>query len=111
MIVRTAPKRPMIFAFAFLDRQVINAGDAKAHQPLFVELPIFIAIAAKPVAAVVVPFIGEAHGDAISAESPDFLDQPVIKFARPFARQESFDGVAPMDELGAVPPAAVSCIS
>src|SRR5215475_10283938 len=109
MIVRTAPERPMIFAFAFLDRQVVDAGDAKAHQPLIVELPIFIAIAAKPVAAVVMPFIGEAHGDTVPAESPDFLDQPVIKLARPFARQEGFDGVAPMDELGAVPPAAVGC--
>ena len=90
MIVRTAPERPMIFAFALLDRQVIDAGDAKAHQPLFVELPIFIAIAAKPVAAVVMPFVSEAHRNAVLAECPALLNQAVVKLAIPLARQKCF---------------------
>jgi hypothetical protein len=41
--------------------------------------------------AIVMPFVGEAHGDAVFAEGPDFLDQAVIKLARPFARQKGDD--------------------
>jgi len=55
----------VILAFALLDRKIVDAGDAQAHQAAFVEFPILVAIAAEPMAAVVVPFIGKAHGDAI----------------------------------------------
>ena len=71
----------MIFALALLDRQIVDAGDAQAHQAVFVEFPVLVAIAAKPVAAIVMPFIGEAHGDAVVAEGPDFLDQAVVELA------------------------------
>src|SRR5512135_1063207 len=33
MIVIATPKWPMKFAVAFLDRGVVNTGDAQAHQP------------------------------------------------------------------------------
>ena len=85
MIVRPPPQRPMIFAPAHRDRQIVDAGVAGAHEALLVELPILVAIAAEPMAAVVVPFIGKAHGYAIFAEGPDFLDQPVVEFAIPLA--------------------------
>src|SRR3984893_10672558 len=99
MIVGAAAERPVELAFAFLDREIVDAGDAKAHQAVFVEFPILVAIAAEPVAAVVMPFIGKAHGDAVAVESPDFLDQPVVAFARPFAREKSLDGLAALEEL------------
>src|SRR5947209_2555148 len=73
--IGTAAKRPMIFAVTFLDRKIVDAGNAQAHQPVLVEFPILVAIAAVPVAAVVVPFIGEAHSYAVAAERPEFLDQ------------------------------------
>ena len=107
MIVGAAAERPVILPLAVLDRRVVDAGDAQAHQALLVELPVLVAVAAKPVAAVVVPLIGEAHGDAVLAKGPDFLDQPVVELAVPFARQERLDGLATLEELGAVAPAAV----
>ena len=77
MIVRPAPQRPVILAFAFFDRQVIDARDAQTHQPVLIELPVLVAIAAKPIAAIIVPFVGEANRDSVLAECPNFLDQAV----------------------------------
>jgi hypothetical protein len=45
------------------------------------------------------PFIGKAYRDAVPAKGPDFLDQAVIEFAGPFARQKGFDGFPALDEL------------
>src|SRR5215475_10696836 len=111
MIVRAAPERPVIFALALLDWQIVDARDAKAHQPLIVKLPILIAVAAEPTATVIMPFICEPHRDAVLPESPDFPDEPVIQLAGPFAREESFDRFAAMDELRTVPPTAVRRVS
>ena len=84
----------MVFAAALRDRKIVDAGDAQAHQAMLVELPILVAVAAKPAAAVVVPLIGKAHRDAVLAEGPDFLDQAVVELALPFACQERLYGVA-----------------
>src|SRR5215468_12528075 len=105
MIVGTAAERPVILAFALLNRQVVDAGDAQPHQAVLVELPVLVAVAAEPVAAVVVPLIGEAHGDAVVAVGPELLDQAVVELPIPLARQERLDGLAPLQELGAIPPA------
>ena len=107
MIVRPPAQRPVVLALALRDRQVVDAGDARAHQAVLVEFPVLVAVAAEPLAAVVVPLVGEAHGDAVLAEGPEFLDQPVVEFARPFAGQERLDRLAALQELGAVAPAAV----
>src|SRR3954452_20022675 len=107
MIVRTAAERPMIFARAFGDRQIVDAGDAQPHQSMFVKFPILVAVAAEPIAAIVVPFISEAHGDAIVAKCPDFLDQAIIELAIPFSCQERFDFCAALQELTAIAPPAV----
>jgi hypothetical protein len=53
MIVSPATDRPMIFPFALVDGQIVHACDPDAHQTVLVELPIFIAAAAEPVAAAV----------------------------------------------------------
>ena len=78
MTVGTATERPEILALALLDREVVNARDAQAHQAVLVELPVLIAVAAEPIATVVMPLVGEAHRDAIFPEGPDFLDQTVL---------------------------------
>src|SRR5262249_2822962 len=103
----TAAERPVIFTLAFLDREVVYAGDAPAHQAVLIEFPVLVAVAAKPVAAVVMPLVGKAHGDAVLAECPDFLDQALIEFAAPFARQKCFDGGATLENLRTIAPAAV----
>src|SRR5208337_1964441 len=107
MIVRAAAKRPVVLALALLDRQIVDAGDAQTHQPVLVEFPVLIAVAAEPEAAVIMPLIGEAHGDTIIAKSPEFLDQAVVELAIPLARQERLDGLAALEELRAIAPAAV----
>jgi len=54
----------MEFALAPGHRQIVEAGDAPAQQPVLVELPVLVALAAEPVAGIVAPLIGEARGDA-----------------------------------------------
>src|SRR5258705_11904111 len=66
MFVRTAAERPMEFAHPFHDAHIIDAGLAPAHQTFIVEFPLLVPMRAIPIAAIVVPFVGEAHGDAIS---------------------------------------------
>src|ERR1700722_10554191 len=107
VVIRAAPQRPPILAAVLRDRQVVDAGYAQSHQAVFVEFPVFIAVAAKPMAAVVVAFVGEPDGYAVVTKPPDLLDQPLIQFARPLARQKFLNGVAALREFGAVAPTAV----
>ena len=79
--VMRATERPVIFPFAVLDGQIVDAGDPDAHQTVLVEFPIFIAVAAEPVAAIVAPFVGETRGDTILPKCPELLDQPVVELA------------------------------
>src|SRR5271165_4547920 len=53
MIVRTATERPMVLAIGRRDRQVVDVGDAQLRQPVHIGLPVLVAEAAEPVAAVV----------------------------------------------------------
>src|SRR5450631_753919 len=107
MVVGTASQGPAIFAAVLRDRQIVDAGDAQPHEAAFIELPIFIAVAAKPMPAVIVPLVGESHGNSVLAKRPDFLDEPVVEFARPFALEKRLDGLAALQEFGAVAPPAV----
>src|SRR5690349_23662440 len=86
--VGPATERPAIFALAFLDRQVVDAGEAAAHQSIGAEFPVLVAIAAEPVAAVIVPLVSKAHGNAIVLECPEFLGQAVVEFTLPLAGKE-----------------------
>src|SRR5262245_51950906 len=110
VIVGTPAEWPVIFTLAILDRQVVDAGNAPPHQAVLAELPVLVAIAAKPVAGIVVPFIGKAHGDPVVTERPDFLDQPVIELAIPFAREKRLDLRPAVKELGAIAPNTVDRI-
>ena len=67
MIVGPATQRPMILAFALFDWQIIDACDAQTHQPVLIELPVFVAIAAEPMAAIIVPLVSETNRDSILA--------------------------------------------
>ena len=91
MIVGPPPVRPVKLAVRLQDRQIVDAGMAAAHQSVFVELPVFVAVGAEPVAVVVMPFVGEAHGDPVSVEGPQFFDQAVVEFLAPFAGEEFDD--------------------
>ena len=101
----------MIFPLALPDGQIIDAGDPDAHQTVLVELPIFIAIAAEPVTAIVAPFVGEAHGDTVLPKCPEFFDQAVVELATPLARQERLDFIAALQKLDAIAPATIRRVS
>src|SRR5690242_7036261 len=94
VVIGTTTKLPVVSALVFPDREVVDAGNAQTHQAVLVELPILVAIAAKPIPAVVVPLVGETNRDAVFPKCPDFLDQPVVEFTLPFTGQECFDGGA-----------------
>src|SRR3954451_14048716 len=111
MVIRASTEEPVIVALAIFDRQVVDAGDPPSHQALFVELPILVAVATKPVARIVVPFICKAHGYPVVAKRPDLLDQPILQLANPLAYEECLDGVPAANEFGAVAPATIRCVS
>src|SRR5258708_4619364 len=107
MIVGPAAQRPVIAPRGFLDRGIVDARVANPHETVGVEFPVLVAVAAEPMSAVVVPFIGEAHGDPILAAAPDFLDQPVVELTIPLAPEKGLDRLASLEEFGAIAPAAV----
>src|SRR5215813_9576657 len=103
MPIGTATRRPMILALRFLDRKVVDGGKPCGHEPVVIKLPVLIAIGAIPVTRVVVPLVSKAYCDAVPSERPQLLDEPVVQFLGPLARQESNDFVSSVDELRAVP--------
>src|ERR1700722_8120664 len=86
-----ARRAPAVTALAFGDRQVVDGGEAPAHEAGSVELPVLVAVGTEPVARVIVPLVRKAHRDAALSERPDFLDEAVVEFARPLAFQELAD--------------------
>ncbi len=74
---------------------------------MFVKLPILVAVAAVPLTAVVVPFVGESDGDSILAAAPDFLDESVVEFPLPLAGEKGLYGLTSLQEFGAVAPSTV----
>src|SRR5437899_8367381 len=108
MIGRPGPgRRPVEPALAGGDRQIVDRGDAMTHQAALVEFPVLVAVRPKPVARIVPPFIGEAHGDPIAAAGPQLLDEAVVELPGPFAGEERLDRVTTLEELRAIPPHAV----
>ena len=64
----------MILALGFFDWEIVNAGNASPHQSLLIKFPILVAIAAEPIAAVVMPFVSKPYRYTVLAKCPDFLD-------------------------------------
>src|SRR5258708_7712891 len=110
MRIRTAAKRPMIFSLRLLDREIVDGCVAKAHQAIVPKLPILIAIGAKPILGIIVPFVSEPHRDAIAGVSPEFLDQPVVEFFRPLPLQKLNNFLPSAWKLGAISPTRVDCV-
>ena len=68
MIIGAASARPVKFSVRHGDRMFVDGRQATAHEAVGIELPVLIAIGAKPTSAVVVEFIGKSHRDAIVVE-------------------------------------------
>src|SRR5271155_4496916 len=110
MVVRASPERPVIMPIGRRNGQIIDAGYANTHQAVYIEFPILIAVASKPLPAIVMPFVRKPHRNAVFSKCPDFLDQAIVQLARPFAHQELLNRLGALDELGAISPAAVGGI-
>lgn len=82
MIVGPPPFRPVEFALALGNRHIVDAGMAQRHQAGRVEFPVLLAVRAKPVACIVVPFIRKAYGDAVSAKLPGQAASSCLKIPR-----------------------------
>src|SRR5580693_1738968 len=95
-------ERPQELAVRCLDWHIIDAGVAAHHQALGVEFPVLIAIAAKPLAGVIMPFVGKSHRDAWPVAGPQFFDQAVIEFLGPLAQQKLSHLLASNWKLGAI---------
>src|SRR5207244_288643 len=88
----------------------VDAGVAMQHQTLLVEPPVLIAVSTKPVAGIVVVFVGETHCDPVVGERPEFLNQAIVEFAIPLTYKKFYDLVAPFEDFGAITPFAVNSI-
>jgi hypothetical protein len=75
----------MVFSIILFDREIVDAGKAHAHEAVLVKIPVLVAIAAEPISTIVMPFIGEAHGNAAVVKCPNLFYQAVVEFAAPFA--------------------------
>ena len=71
---------------------------------------MFVAVRAKPVSRVVVPFVLKANSNAVLVEGPQLFDESIIEFW-PIFGVERDNRLAPLKELGAISPAAVFGIS
>ena len=107
MIVGPTTKGPVKLPFFRLDRRIVDLRETMPHQPVWCEFPIFIAIRAEPLAAIIVALIGKAHRDAFVATGPEFLDQTIIKLPSPIAFEEFNDFSASNRKFSPVPPLAV----
>src|SRR5262245_17914479 len=111
MFIRTSAKRPMILALRLLNRQVVNGCKPKLHQTVVIKLPVLVAVRAEPVSGVIVPFVGEPHGDTVFVVSPKLFDQPVVEFFGPLAFQKLNNLSSSGRELCAVSPVRIDCVS
>jgi hypothetical protein len=71
--VGAATKRLEKMPLGFCDGVFVDAGEARSHQTVSVEAPVFVAIGAKPLPVVVVIFVGEPYRDTVSGKGPEFL--------------------------------------
>ena len=94
----------MILTLRFLNRKVIDIREPQTHETIVVEFPILIREGAKPVSQVIVPFVGEAHGDAIARKCPKLFDQSVVQFFCPFAGKKRDDFLPAIHEFRTVSP-------
>src|SRR5204863_5790921 len=60
---------------------------------------------------IIVPFVGETHRNAIAVVRPQFLDQAVVQFSRPFPCEKFDDLLTPVREFSAISPARIDGVS
>lgn len=107
MIIRPPPQWPIKQPISGRDGQIVDAGMALSHPAIGRELPVFVAIGAKPVSLNALPFVGKTHGNPIFRHRPKFFDQAIVLFACPFPRQQCVDCDMSGNELVPIAPFAI----
>src|ERR1700680_4919584 len=90
---------PVKLALLLIDAHVVDARFPAPHQPARVELPLFVAVRAIPLARIVATLVLKAHRDAVVMERPQFLDEAVVELLAPLAFEEGDDGGAAGEEI------------
>ncbi len=111
MIVGSASQGPEKLPIRFADGQIVDAGKATGHKAIRVEFPVLVSVRPVPVAAVVVPFVGETDGNPVFVKGPQFLDQSVVQLALPLPCQELDDLCATAWEFRSIAPYAIDRVS
>ena len=78
------------------------------HQPVFVEVPVFVPVRAKPIAGVVMPLVGKPHRNSAAVKCPQLLDETIVEFLPPLASEEFDDCRPPLGKLSAIAPPAIN---
>src|SRR5882762_3135761 len=99
MVVRPAPRRPVVLAGRGQNGKVVDGCKSRRHKPIIIEFPVLIAIGAIPVIRAVVPLVSETERDPVSSKRPHFLDPPVVPLLAPTAKEKSNDPGSPVDKL------------
>src|SRR5581483_8916795 len=74
LALRTGPEDASV---GLLDGQVVDARLAPSHEPVLVELPQLVAVAAPPLAVAVMALVLEAHRDPVVVKGPQALAQRI----------------------------------
>src|ERR1700730_7464257 len=77
------------------------------HQSVFVVIPVFVPVRAKPIARVVMPLVGKPNRDPAPVKCPQLLNQTVVDFLPPLASEEFDNCRAPLSKLSAIAPPAI----
>src|SRR5262245_7935782 len=99
MIIGSSSERPVVLSFGLTDWQVVDARDATAHEPVFIELPVLVSVGPEPIAGVVMPLVGEPHRNAVFAECPELFDKAVLELLVPLAGEKLDDRRSSREEL------------
>lgn len=83
MIGRPRARGPVKLALLRCAAHIVDARFPTSHEPLFIELPLFIAVRPTPLAGVVVAFVLKGHRNALVMKCPQLLDQAVVKLLGP----------------------------
>src|SRR5699024_1108593 len=111
MLLRTrGAELPVKLPVSFVDFDVINAGMSTRHQPVAIELPVLIAVGAVPLAGGGLGFIAVPNSNPVIGKRPEFFNEPVVQFARPFLLQKLHDLIASLQKRIPIAPPTIGRI-
>src|SRR5229473_2190750 len=107
VVIGTPALGPVEQTISLVNLHIVDACITVMHNAFNVKLPVFVSIRTKPLSRIIMELISKSNRDSIAIERPQFLDEPVVQFALPFAHQEPHNLLATVNEFGPVPPHTV----